>query len=782
MRYLFCSAAAVAVAVSTPVMAQTAPARPNAQGADTAIEELVVTAQRREESLRDVPATISAVTAEQLEAIGPVVSTGDLLRTVPGVRFNDLQSTNLSEISIRGSGTQRATGADSGVGLFVNGGYVGSSTLGGRNFRRVDFFDQERVEVLEGPQGALYGRNSEYGVVNIVLARPRFNDSGYVNATYTNDLKQTKLAAVVNEQLNDKVAIRIGAEGTHQTEGNFYNPTRNTYYDHTDGWVARGQLRYRDGPLDVTFMVDAQKLDLPTFLNSYVLPPNVNAQVPRGITQDRFVVGHEVEEGVHQEVQRAMILGDYDLGWAKLTSTTMAVHWISRQMFSGSGIDLAQQADFQRTNQIGVYVFGRTHTVAKDRTFYQDLHLAGDLMDGKVEWLAGADYLLQHDLNGTDTFTTPCALTLGASQCTGTPQTPICVPILPTSRACPTPFPSPFGTSARAPLRNESSSIYGLVRYHVGDFTLTGELRYSGDDKRASNNSVFAYTMTPSAIPAAYTFSERRLNYTLNASYKIPGPMQALVYAKVGTGYRAGGVNARTSSPFAPNPFLPTYGNEDTTSFEAGFKGNLRSNIYLRVSAYASRTEDAITSINDGCTILNACQRAATIFNINGGTVHAKGVTASLDGRFQVAGGNLTVSLNGGRQEAEFVSTPGGYSGLPLVGSSVAQIPKWTASAVVNYRHAITDRADGFVNVSYQEQMGGVQDTITAATPPIYLKDVDLVGGRAGVDIGKLQVAMFVTNLFDRQFALLQFTANNAPLANRYSNPRTIGANVIYRW
>src|SRR5207342_1401635 len=110
---------------------------------------------RREESLRDVPMSISAVTSEQLDAIGPTTSTGDLLRTMPGVRFNDLQSNNLSEVSIRGSGTQRATGADSGVGLFVNGAYVGSSTLGGRNFRRVDFFDQQRVEVLEGPQGGL---------------------------------------------------------------------------------------------------------------------------------------------------------------------------------------------------------------------------------------------------------------------------------------------------------------------------------------------------------------------------------------------------------------------------------------------------------------------------------------------------------------------------------------------------------------------------------------------------------------------------------------------------
>jgi iron complex outermembrane receptor protein len=258
--------------------------------------------------------------------------------------------------------------------------------------------------------------------------------------------------------------------------------------------------------------------------------------------------------------------------------------------------------------------------------------------------------------------------------------------------------------------------------------------------------------------------------------------MQALVYAKVGTGYRAGGVNARTSSPFAPNPFRPTYDNEDTTSYEVGFKGNLLPNIYARLSAYKSTTDNAITSINDGCTVLNACGKAATVFNINGGTVHAEGIEAALDGRFHVFDGPLTISLNGGHQHAKFVSTPGGYSGLPIVGSSVAQIPDWTASAVANYRHALTETVDGFVNVAYQEQKGGVQDTVTAATPAIYLKDIDLWNLRAGVDYRKLEIAMFVQNVFDRQIALLQFVANNAPLANRYSTPRAIGVNVSYHW
>ncbi|MCW5760910.1 MAG: TonB-dependent receptor, partial [Phenylobacterium sp.] len=698
MRNLFCSAAAVSLLAAGAAVAQPVSARVEASDANT-IDELIVTATRREESLRDVPMTISAVTAEQLEATGPIAGTGDLLRTVPGVRFNDLQSSNLSEVSIRGSGTQRATGADSGVGLFVNGAYVGSSTLGGRNFRHVDHFDAQRVEVLQGPQGALYGRNSEYGVVNIVSARPQFNNSGYVSGTYTGKLEQRKLIGVVNQQLSDEVAVRIGVQGVDQSKGFYYNPTSDKYYDSTEGWIARAQLRFRRGPLDIDFLVDAQDLDLPTFLNAYVLEPGRAAAIPLGYRHNRFVIPHDGQDGVNQKTHRAMILADYDLGWATLTSTSMVSNFKSRQDFA-SAIDLATEAEFQRTGQVGVYPLGQTSTLAKDRTFYQDIHLAGTALEGALEWLVGGDYLNQDDLNGTFSATTPCVLRVGAGICGGSPTAPVCYRLLPTSTACPTPFPNSFGTEARATLKNESESVYGSMKYRTGPFTFAGELRYSHDDKQASQVSFLLYTTTLAAPSAAYDFKANRLNYTATVSYTLPGDLGGLAYAKVGTGYRAGGVNARTSSPFAPNPFRPTYGNEDTTSYEVGYKGNLARNIFLRVAAYASRTEDAITSITDGCAVTNACGRGPTVFNINGGTVHARGVEAAIDGRFRVADGTLNIGLNGSRQRARYVDTPNNYSGLPLVGSSVAQIPKWNMSATIGYRRPLTDKVDGFFNVT----------------------------------------------------------------------------------
>ena len=256
MRKFLGTTTFLALVAATPALSQTSSY--GSQAADAlaqsganveVLEAIVVTARRREESIRDVPGTISAVTADQLEAKGPVAGSGDLLNTVPGVRFNDVASENLAEVSIRGSGTQRATGADSGVGLFVNGAYAGSSTLGGRNFKALDYFDLERVEVLEGPQGALYGRNSEFGVVNIILAKPKFENSGYIRDMWTFDLDQNRVAGVVNQVISDQVAVRVGAEHYDQTGGFYYDPNHDTYYDSSNGFTARGQLRYRSGPL-----------------------------------------------------------------------------------------------------------------------------------------------------------------------------------------------------------------------------------------------------------------------------------------------------------------------------------------------------------------------------------------------------------------------------------------------------------------------------------------------------------------------------------------------------
>ncbi|HEY3800490.1 MAG TPA: TonB-dependent receptor [Caulobacteraceae bacterium] len=743
---------------------------------------IVVTARKTTEAVRDIPATINAVSQAQIAATGPLIGTQDLLRTVPGVRFNNLQAPNLSEISIRGSGTERATGADSGVGLFVNGAYVGSSTLGGRNFKNVDFFDLDRVEVLEGPQGALYGRNAEFGVVNLVSAKPVFSDTGFASNTYTAYLQQDQLIGVVNYVLSDDVAVRLGAEAMGQSKGFYFNPDNNEYYDKTQGWIARAQIRYRHGPWDIDLLADAQDMNLPAFVSGFQIAPGVSAAVPLGFTNDRFTVPSSGLNSTEQQVQRIQLLGSLDLGWGQLSSTTMVTHSNSLQYF-GSSIDLTEEGQLQKLGEIGAYPLSQTHTGALDTTYYEDLHLSGKAMDGALSWLVGGEYMDQHDTNLLTIASNPCTLTAKTSICGGQPGALICYAVMPADTACPATYPLAFGSVSNTPQHYQSEAAYGSLTYKIQRFTLSGEVRYTNDDKVATVVSTALYTGLTTTPTTTHEFTGAKPSFTLTASYKLPTPWDDMLYAKTGTGYRSGGVNPGSPLAAEPVPFQSTYGDEDTVSYEAGFKGNLGPDLFLTLDGYFSRTGNAITSVNDGCTLINVCGRAQEIFNINGGTVHAYGVEANLAGRFDLFGGKLNADVAAGWQHATFVAVGGAAAtALPVVGSSVAQLPVWTESASIDYYHSITENLAGFVHAVYTGQSGGGQDTVTPLAPFVPLSEINDVALRTGLDYRKLEAAVFVQNLTDESLRLLILQTAGVTTSVRWNQPRTVGINLTYKW
>jgi outer membrane receptor protein involved in Fe transport len=459
----------------------------------------------------------------------------------------------------------------------------------------------------------------------------------------------------------------------------------------------------------------------------------------------------------------------------------MVTHSSSLQWF-GAAIDTGIEAQFQAQGEAGIYPFTQVHTHAKDRTYYEDLHLAGTAMDKAVEWLAGIELMHQYDSNLVQTATNPCTLTATSGICTGTPTQPTCLKLIPTAANCPATFPLTFGSVNFTPQRYNSQAVYGSAKYKVGSFSVSAEARYTNDKKEAVQNVTALFTGVQTLAPSAFTFSAGKASYAVTASYKLPGSWDDMIYVKTGTGYRAGGVNGGISTPLAPIPFRPSYGDEDTVSYEGGFKGNLGSNIYVTFDAYESETKNAITVINDGCAVVNVCGQGATIFNINGGTIHAHGVELSVNGRYDLLGGKFTVGLNGSNQHAKFVSANGTYAGLPIVGSTVAQIPEWISSANVDYKHPITTDLEGFAHLAYNGQSGGGQDTVTTAAPFIPLSSITNVSLRAGIDYKKLEAAVFVTNLTDQTYRLLILQAAGVTNAVRYNQPRTVGVNIVYHW
>ncbi len=419
---------------------------------------------------------------------------------------------------------------------------------------------------------------------------------------------------MVNAALGDDWAVRIGAEWISQAKGFDRNPDSGQYYDHTSGWLARGQIRYRHGPLDVNLLVDGQDMTLPTFLNVYDAAPGVLTAIPLGYSANRFDVGSNATNLTEQKTQRVQLVANLDLDGAMLTSTSMASH-LSSQQYDGSAIDLATEAQLQAQGEVGIYPLLQLHTDVTDRTLYEDLHLAGKALGGRLEWLGGAEILDQQDHYALTSATSPCALTARSGICGGTPTAPICDELTPASMACPMPFLGSFGTVTSTPQHYTSEAIYGSLRYKLDRFTLAGEARYTHDRKTATQTATALYTGAQTAAPNDYDFSAGRASYTATVSYALPGAWHDLLYAKTGTGYRAGGVNNGSATSLSPIPFQPTYGDEETTSYEIGIKGNLGAHIYFTADGYLARTTHAIARITDGCTPLNACKRGPTSFH-----------------------------------------------------------------------------------------------------------------------------------------------------------------------
>jgi len=223
-RMLVTGASLAALAASTPAAAQ------------AVIEELVVTAQKREEALQDVPIAVSAFNQEALEK-AKIDGGPNLVLAVPNVNFSKGNFTGYN-FQIRGIGSKLvAASGDAGTGIHLN-----NAPLIANNLFETEFYDMERVEVLRGPQGTLYGRNATGGVVNLITAKPTDSFQANARAEYGN-YNSIKLRGMVNMPLGDMLALRV-AGNYLKRDGYGENLATGNDADDRDLWGARATLSF----------------------------------------------------------------------------------------------------------------------------------------------------------------------------------------------------------------------------------------------------------------------------------------------------------------------------------------------------------------------------------------------------------------------------------------------------------------------------------------------------------------------------------------------------------
>jgi iron complex outermembrane receptor protein len=530
-----------------------------AQTSDTAAEqqtrldEIVVTARKREERLQDIPTSAAALTADFLVNFSPIEDIRELTDLVPGITINDVNLYFLTEPSIRGGGAGRNRYSASATGLYRNGAYVASAGPGGKNFGRMDYFDLERAEILRGPQGALYGRNALGGAINLISKKPRDEFSADLTLR-AGDLGLRAGEIIINAPLSETVALRASYVNEDRDEG-FYTDINGDYVDTIDYDHVRVSLRFRPSErVDITYSYDDQ---------DFRATPTIR------ISQSQVdQTGSEFETFINTPHQDQIVHKNHSLNIDVDTDGGMlsfVANYRDRAYHAGQDADFwiaARELQERRFSQNGV----------GDNQFVE-LRYAADGSDN-FRWMIGADYSSYSNNDWTD-------LTVNF------------------------PIDTPTGLWYRTiDYGMDNWAVFGLAEYTFNSMplTLTGELRYAYDDFSGCLNQT-RFNRDP--IEVMRDFCEvndwQNTPGALTASWKFED-LDALAYVKASSSYRHGGMNDGPGNEHALYVAQLSYDEETNLTYEIGWKQTaMDGRLIFNIDGFYGNYDEFIAGTDDGC-------------------------------------------------------------------------------------------------------------------------------------------------------------------------------------
>lgn len=692
-------------------------------------DEIVVTARKRAELLSDVPASASALTGDQLLEQGGLKDLRDLQYAVSGFSLIDTGGFN-TEPSIRGSGasTAQVTGVDSPLGILRDGAQITGGNFGGRSFSRFDLFDLERIEIVRGPQGALYGVNAVGGVINAISSRPKNETSVLVEGGYNFTLDGQRLQTIVNTPIvDDTLLLRAGIDLEDNKKGHVKNRFLGGYSDDKNDYKGlRGALTYKPvNDLDITAIVDYSREYTPSQRADAILPGQPDVDGP-------YVNEKDTKEHERREMFSATLIGELALDIGTLSSTT---HWRERQTDTTLDFDWTNPVPAQRTiAPMGCAPGNCTATFIDQTTVLStDVQLQSPGED-RLTWMVGADARwIDNQFS---------------SQMAG--------------------IPIAMGMNSNVYNRSYTQEFSAGAFVQAG-FRFTPALKFDaavryGHDERDFN--IFNLDGF-GAITDSRTFDTKKFdNVTPSATLSYQFPDRTLLYVAYAQGYRAGGFNSNQGDPADIVPVKQTFEEEKAQDIDIGVKHRFGPFQTALTYYYVEYKDLLVTTFT-----VPAPAGLTQSFRINGGDAFFQGVDAEISGRVDVPaiGGSLSVTASGAWGKGEFTS--GDYEGQQLEGT-----PEWQLAVSATYRRPIANSLDGFVNVGYRGQWDGFNTStlIDNLTP---LDPVQLVNVRFGIESGPWEIAGEVRNLFDYEYRTLV-----NPGAVFYNTPLEAGVTLRYRY
>lgn len=717
-------------AFAAPAAAQTSDvAAPAAQ--DGEFEgDIVVTANKRTERLRDVPAAVSAISGDSLVRTG-ATRLQDYVTRVPGLILDDTSFSNgANQLTIRGLNT--GTGGNPTVGIYVDDlpyGGSNSSSFGGSTVPDLDPLDLERVEVLRGPQGTLYGAGSLGGLFKYVTAAP---DPGATFGRVQADGQFVDgggsgfgLRGAANVPLNDTLALR--ASGFYREDPGFVDnvTTGERNINQSRVYGGRGSLGWTPAAgWTVRASASLQKQE-----------SDGNA------VEDHFVTGSAPRYGDLKQARAPgtgkteTLVSAYalaiqgDLGFATLTSATGYNH---QDLNFNLDVTAAYSGTLAANGIPGAGV--AIVTDAGLNKFTQELRLASS-GSGPLTWQFGAFYT--HEKARTHQFFSPFLAATGE------------------------PYPATLPTLLDAQVRSTFEEIagFGTVTYAFSPaFDVTAGIRYSHNQQRQrqTNEGIFI-----GAAAIDITSDDDSITYLVNPRLRLGA--DTMLYARFATGYRPGGPNN-------PVPGTPaSYGPDRTTNYEVGVKTGLANGLTLDLAAYWIDWRDIQ---------LNQRSPAGLNYNGNGGRATSKGVEASLSWR-PVAG--LIVDGNVSYNDAVLAEALPPGNSVAAKGARLPSVPKWTAQANADYGFPLGGDLRGAIG-------GGVRfidDRLGyfggAGVARYQLPSYTVADLRAGLRLDSFSLDLFLKNVGDAHGQVAAYTLGPDTRVS-VIQPRTLGVSLSSRF
>ena len=748
-------------AVDAAPVTKTAPAKAD----DSQLKTVTVTARRREESAQNVPTPMSVISGQTLET-QRVYRIQDLQQLVPSVNVAYMHARQ-SSVSIRGLGNNPASdGLEGSVGLYIDNVYLGRPGMA-----VFDLMDIEQLDVLRGPQGTLFGKNTTAGVINITTRAPTFTPERSIETSVGEDgYFQTK--GTISGPLTDELAGRFSAYRT-RSDGDIKNEFDGHKLNGGAREGFRGQLLYKPSEtFNLRWIGDYNEEDSSAGTRTlFSTGPTING-VNRYETR-AAAAGATLVDGSNRKVN----LDNQQSVTVFQGGTSLEANWTLPSDYTLTSITSYRWWDFTPRNDDGLDVPAAYNAgvSVNDKQWSQEFRIASPT-GGFFDYVAGAYYFGSDLDNKSFTYYGP-----KADIWNGTATGAL----------------ADVNTVGNGHISTNSFALFAQGTWHLTpQLDFTAGLRGTYEEKSAwvtRNAPVGGAAVTGAAAAArqarvgAYDSGDLNQYSTspsglLNLTYHFND--NVLGYTSLSHGEKSGGVNLTVGSAPTAGADSLLIGAERANNAELGVKSTLWDRrLQLNANLFWTQVNGYQTTAYDDST------RAQYL--TNAGSVRSRGVEFEST-LIPVRG--LTLNLNGSFNDVRYLSykdapcppevslQAGAPASCDLSGHQVVGASKWIGNANGEYKWNLNNGLEEYVTASYafrSKAVGTVEDSAYAQIPSYAVVNLS-TGLRGDFHQGQWDVSLWLKNAFDKTYYTTLWSAANGGYEGLLGTPRTLGVTGRY--